>query len=107
MKKLIVLSALLLSACSVLSTPTDKYYAATQAVTAVGQATETFIDTCKTLPVTNSCYSKLPAIHTAAVTVQKSVKELDKVFVSGDSQYYDLSLSVTENAIKDLKKAME
>lgn len=105
MRLIYILPLLCLMGCSTLDTPQDKYYALTVGVTEVANITEKYVDTClNVLPVDHNCHDKLPAINAATRALQSNVKELDKIFVSGDSAYYNLSLTLTENAINDLKQ---
>lgn len=103
MKLSYILPILCLTACSY--TPQEKYYTITVGVTEVANITERYVDTClNDLPEDDKCHDKLPAINKSAKALQSTVKELDKIFTSGDSEYYNLSLTLTENALNDLKK---
>lgn len=100
-----LIALLALSACSTLDTPQERYYALTVGVTQVGNVVEKYVDVCKNeLPVDDKCHDKLPAINAGARALQSNARELDKIFVSGDSTYYNLSLTLTENAINNLKQ---
>jgi hypothetical protein len=105
MRLIYIAPLLCLMGCSTLDTPQSKYYALTVAVTEVANITEKYVDTClNALPVDDKCHDKLPAINAGAKALQSNARELDKIFVSGDSAYYNLSLTLTENAINNLKQ---
>ena len=103
MRRILTFFLLALSSCASLQTPEDRYFALTGAVTVAAQATESYVDTCHAQPVTDPCYEKLPKINAAAKGMLDALHQADKVFVTKDSAYYNLSLSVAENAVNDLK----
>ena len=104
MKPLILLSLLSLGACSSLQTPDSRYYALTKGVTETAKVAEGYIDGCTVKPVADPCHAVVPRIAHAAAETRATLKQADKVFVTGDSQYYDLSLSVAENALANLQR---
>lgn len=107
MKKLfLLLPVLALAACAATSTPQDKYFALTEAVTVVAQAAETYVDVCNAQPKGDPCYAKFPLINSGTKTMLTALRQADKVFVTKDSAYYDLSLTVAQNAANDLKNLL-
>lgn len=107
MKKLLLLILLPLAACSYLKTPEDKYYALNGAVIATVKVTKEYVKECKQQPQEHDCYDNLPKINSAAKALDTAIQQADKVFVTKDSQYYDLALSVSENALMNLQTLLK
>lgn len=93
---------LILSSCSSLKTPEDKYLALTTSASIATSVAQNYVDDCKVKPKVDPCYRKFPAINTAAKATLKAKAQADRVFITKDSEYYDLSLSTLENTINDL-----
>lgn len=85
-----------------LDTPEKRYLAVNSAATAILKGAEQYVDACNTKPKDNPCYDKFPKINKGAKTLKASLVETDKVFITKNSPYYDLSLSAAENAMKEL-----
>lgn|SRR4051812_642406 len=104
---LILVVLVAITGCNKLDTPQSRYFTVVGAVTATGKLVETYVDTCNTLGTAAPCRNKYPAINAGAKTLEAAMHQADKVFVTKDSQYYDLSLTAVENATNDLQNILK
>lgn len=104
MKRYLLLP-LLLAACS--QSPEERYYSLNGAITVTARAAEAYVDDCKAKPAENPCHEKLPKIRDGAKTLKTALAQSDRVFVTKDSQFYSLSQTVVENALKNLQALLE
>ena len=107
MRILPIIAALLLSACGMMQTPHDRYYAMIGFVTSTGGIVEKYVDYCRVQPATASCRDKFPKINEGAAAMKQAMAQADRVFITKDSEYYDLSLSAAENAAMNLRRIIK
>lgn len=98
-----ILLVLAVTGCASVKTPQERYFATLTAATATLNVAQGYADQCLLRSTDDPCYTVLPKMGVAIQTVKKAKDQADKVFVTEDSQYYDLSLTATENATKGLK----
>lgn len=96
----------LLTACSYLKTPEEKYYALAASVSASAKVATQYVKECKQEQDMHPCYDNIPKIHEAAKKLESAMNQTDKVFITKDSEYYDLSLTASENALAMLQKLL-
>jgi len=106
MRFIYILPIILLTACNTLKTPNERYYAMTVAATEVLNVVEKYVDNCVIQPEDAVCRKNLPKIHTATLMLEENIKGLDSIFMQGDKEYYDLTLTVTEESINVLKDTL-
>ena len=112
MRKFLLLCVLvpLLSACALIKqadTPEKRYYELNGAAVVVLRLADAYVKDCKVKNMNDPCYGRFPSIRTGAITLRASLDQADKVFITHDSEFYDMSLSVTENAVKNLQNAFK
>lgn len=107
MKKLMLVAALALPACANIKTPEDRYYATLTTATAAMNVAQGYADACLERETSDPCYKVLPKVGDAVVALKKAKDQADKVFVTKDSAYYDLSLTATENATNALQTLLK
>lgn len=98
---------LLLPACSALQSPADRYYATVTFVKATGELAQIYVDTCKQQTTDAPCRRKFAAINSGAMLMKNVSSQADKIWVSKDSKYYDLSLTAAQNAALALRNILE
>jgi len=96
----------LLTACSFLKSPEEKYYALAASVSASAKVAAVYVTECKQELKSHPCYDNIPKIHDAAVRLDDSMTQTDKIFVTKDSDYYDLSITASENALAIMQKLL-
>lgn len=102
MKKLLFIAPLLLAACGQ-TTPEAKYYSLDQSYQITLRTAIAYVDECKASTATNPCHGTLPKIKQALDVADAAFDQADKVFVTRDSKFYDLSLSAAENALNAIQ----
>lgn len=97
---------LLLVACAAVElakTPKDRYYAVNAVYVALLTDIKLYGDACKPKPATDPCYQHMAKMKPLVAHADELFTQADKVFITGDSAFYDLSLSITGNIIRDLR----
>ncbi len=103
----LLLCTLALAACSHIETPEERYYATVSFVKATGEVAEVYVDACNKLPKDDPCRDKFPAINSGAKTLKTAMAEANRVFVTKDSPFYDLSLTAAQNAALHLRTVLK
>ena len=106
MKALILLPLLALAACESFQTPESRYYALNEGVTVAAKQAGAYIDACKAKPIDDACKTVVPKLGQAAQITKDTLKETDKVFVAKESDRYDLTLALAENALAYLNNTL-
>lgn len=107
MRLIYILPLIFLTACSTFESPEAKYYAVKKAAVEVAKEVEAKVDECLAKSFDDPCRDNLKTINKAAKSMDSNLEEMNKIFLSHDSTYYNLSLSITENAVNDLKHLLE
>ncbi|MBX9583671.1 MAG: hypothetical protein K2X87_25495 [Gemmataceae bacterium] len=106
MKRLLLtLPLLALTACGHLDSPADRYLVALQTGNAAMEFTKGYLAECLKQEPSDPCYGHRDGIRDGLAVLTKAKAEASKVFETGDSPYYDLSLTVLENAIANLNRS--
>lgn len=102
MKTILMLTLCVAAAGCAAKTPEDRYYAATNALIAVLKPVGEYAADCTPKPALDPCHARVEAVKPKLRSAKKILAETDKVFVTHDSEYYDLSLTTVQNLTKDL-----
>jgi hypothetical protein len=110
MRKILLLAFLpLLANCALFKSadkPEERYYAINNAVVVVLRTADSYVSECKEKPIQDDCRTKFPAINKRVKELKEALSQTDKVFISKDSQFYELSLTVLQNALKNLQNLL-
>jgi hypothetical protein len=94
---------LALSACSGRVDPKRDYYVLNHVYVSGLNVANDFVQDCvKKQPADHPCHDAVPPIQSAVKVTKQVFLQADKVFVTKDSKYYNLSLSVASGAREEV-----